>query len=123
VFHREPTIEAAMEGFPFNLDRAAVDVTSCQVFEGGLIRGIEEKLIRFDAVDRYLEHVQAMRAVLLLRKTSYGLDESVVALFRSRSWAGRQGEIESYLQSDGWTSAQIEHLFAEMERYATTFAA
>jgi hypothetical protein len=115
LFNRPSTIQMAMQGFPFNVERAAVDVTREIAYDGGCLNSVRERLIRFDAEDVYLEHLQTVRAVLLQRKTGFAFDHSVLALLAARPWDSMKGEIRHYLELDGWVSSCIDPLFDELD--------
>lgn len=117
-FKREPKIEEAMRGFPLNLDRAALNLLTREVHDGGLVAGVRRRLIEFDADDRYLLHLQAIRVVLLLRKTKYALGRQARELVASKPWLGMEQEMASYLLSDGWDQSAVAGLFDEANSLA-----
>lgn len=119
----DPTIEEVIHGMPLNIDRAVIDIDSNEVIDAGMIQAVSEKRIRFDACYRYLDHIQAARALIIQRKTAYELDESVASLFRSREWrpSERRRDIESYLMANDYAPDEIADLLRDMETCARLF--
>lgn len=77
-FRLEPSIESFLAGAPFNLDKIALDIRAAKLYDRGCLDGIHTGTIEYDPANPYLEHVQAVRAVLLLRKTQFTLAPSAV---------------------------------------------
>lgn len=122
-FKREPSIEEAMSGFPFNLERAAIDLTSGTALDGGMLEAVRTKVIEHDARDCYLPHLQGIRAVLLIGKTSYRLGTRLKDLVISRPWRGKEAEMISFLRNDGWTQSASEQLFSRADQLAFRLSA
>lgn len=123
VFDRPATIRWAMQGFPFSIERIAIDPVSKIVLDGGSLAAIRHRVIEYDACDKYMPELQAVRAILLERKTGFRLGDSVVDLVSSRPWRSHLPEMRQYLLADGWSDHSITQLFSEAEAIARRMAA
>lgn len=81
-FGHPPTIEAYLAGAPLNFDKIVFDLCSSELFDSGCLSGINNQLIIYNPKDSYLEHIQALRCILLKEKIGFKFDESVKALLR-----------------------------------------
>lgn len=79
-FRLEPTVENFLAGAPFNLDKIAFDIRNKVLFDDGCLQGLERKEIVYAPLYPYLEHIQAVRCILLKLKTNFTLHESAQAL-------------------------------------------
>jgi hypothetical protein len=101
-FHLPPTIDGFLDGAPFNLDKIAYDLQSATLREVGCLAGIAAREIRYAPAHAYLEHIQALRCILLKWKTGFTLHSSATALLERvaetlRSDASARPEMKRYL--------------------------
>jgi len=73
-------IGGLLAGAPFNLEKIAFDVRRKKIHDVGCIEGIKQKMIEYNPYRPYIEHIQALRLVLLKKKTQFRYGESAKAL-------------------------------------------
>ena len=79
-FHLPKTIAGFLTGAPFNLDKIAFNLDSGILHDDGCLAGIASREIAYAPAQAYLEEIQAVRCVLLRRKTAFALADSASAL-------------------------------------------
>ena len=86
-FGLECTIQGFLVGAPFNLDKVAFDLQTNVLYDRGCLDGIQARTISYTPIVPYLEHIQAVRCVVLQQKTRFHLADSAQALMRRGSRA------------------------------------
>lgn len=115
----KPTIENAVFGSVFNLNRLCFDYTRQLLIECEALNGIKNKEIHYYTNKENRDQIHAVRAALLHMKTLFNFDNSVIEMIKNSNWENNIDVIERYFIENHYTNSQISNAFRLLEKYVS----